>query len=64
MDLNRKLEVMAMAVASISRHADEDVAVRAAALDRVDAMVVAARAEMKAEVDARIAESLPPAAEA
>lgn len=59
MDLNRKLEVVSMAVTSISRHDDEDAAVRHAALNRVEALIKAEREAMGARVVERIAESFP-----
>jgi hypothetical protein len=58
MDIRRKLEIVEQSVASISRHDDEDMAVRSAALDRVDAFIAAERAKMKERVDERIAASI------
>jgi hypothetical protein len=67
MKLNRKLEIAETAITSISRHEDEDGAVRVAALDRVIAF---AEAEKKgiadgiaADIAAKLAPEAPPAAE-
>jgi hypothetical protein len=57
MNLQRKIEVATMAVTSISRHEDEDAAVRHAALDRLEALVKAEREAIDARVAERIAES-------
>lgn len=55
MDLNRKLEMHAQAVASIATHDDVDAAVRKAALakmrDQIDEAEAAIDARVKAEVD-------------
>ena len=65
MKLNRKLEIVEQAVKSISTHTDEDAAVRAAALDRVIAMVkeqkLVLEAEVKAGIDAALAPEQAPA---
>jgi hypothetical protein len=58
MDLKRKLELLADGVKSISRHDDEDAAVRHAALNLVDAIVKAEREGIDARVAARVAASL------
>ena len=58
MDLQRKIEYVASAVISISRHDDEDVAVRSAALDKVDEIIKAERARMAERVQDRIAEKV------
>lgn len=58
MDLNRKLEIADSVIRSISRHDDEDMAVRSAALDRVDALIAAERVAMQERVDERIASQL------
>lgn len=57
MDLKRKVEIVASAVASISRHDDEDVAVRSHALDKVEELIAAERKAMKDRVAARVAET-------
>lgn len=58
MKLNRKLEIVEQAVKSISSHTDEDAAVRAAALDRVSALVQTEKAALDAEVKASIETAL------
>lgn len=52
MDLKKKGQIAAQAIDSISRHDDEDAAVRHAVLDQVAAHIAA---EKKA-IDARVAE--------
>lgn len=59
MNLTRKIEVAAMAITSISRHDDEDAAVRHAALDRVEALLRAERDAIDARLRAHIADSFP-----
>lgn len=56
MDLARKTELAAQAINSISRHDDEDAAVRKALLDRVIDHVLAEKVAMDARVEARLAE--------
>jgi hypothetical protein len=60
MKLNRKLEIVAQAVSSITTHSDEDAAVRAAALDRVIAMATEQKKVLDAEVKAGIEAALAP----
>jgi hypothetical protein len=56
MDLSRKVQIAAEAVNSISRHDDEDMAVRTAMLDHVAAHIQAEREAMQARIDAHLAE--------
>ena len=58
MNLARKIEMAAAAITSISRHDDEDAAVRHAALAKVLELIEAERIAIDARVQARIAESL------
>lgn len=58
MKLNRKLEIVEQAVKSITSHTDEDAAVRAAALDRISALVQTEKAALEAEVKAGIEAAL------
>lgn len=58
MNLARKLEIAAMSVTSISRHDDEDAAVRHAALTKLEELIKAEREAMDARIAAHIAESL------
>jgi hypothetical protein len=58
MNLARKIEIAALAVTSISRHDDEDAAVRHAALARLEELIKAEHEAMDERVKARIAESL------
>lgn len=51
MKLKRKLEIVEKAVASISGHDDEDSTVVLAALDRCNAIVEAAKAEVAEKVE-------------
>lgn len=55
MDLQRKAQIAAQAIDSISRHDDEDAAVRKAVLDQVVAHVEAERSAIDARVAERIA---------
>lgn len=50
MDMKRKLEIAQRSIESISRHDDEDQAVRSAALDRLDAFVTSEREAMAKRV--------------
>lgn len=54
MDLKRKLEIVTIAVQSISQHSDEDAAVIRAALARVEDLVVAESSALQARVEADI----------
>lgn len=58
MDLKRKLELTESAITSISRHDDEDAAVRHAALDRVVQMIERERAGIDQRVKERTASML------
>lgn len=60
MKLNRKLEIVDQAIASIVQHVDEDAAVRAAALDRISESLVQHKAALEAEVKASIGAALDP----
>lgn len=60
MQLNRKLEIVGAAIASITSHTDEDAAVRAAALDRVIERATKDKAVLDAEVKAGIEAALAP----
>jgi hypothetical protein len=56
MDLAAKLTIARTAIDSISRHDDEDAAVREAQLDLVLAHVAAERAAMRDRIAARVRE--------
>lgn len=58
MDIRRKLEITAQAIASISRHDDEDSTVRLAALERVREQVEEAAAAIRAEVAQEVAQAV------
>lgn len=60
MKLGKKLEIVDVAIKSISRHTDEDAAVRSAALDRITAIVQAEKAALQTEVQAGIEAALAP----
>lgn len=55
MDLSRKVEIANQAVDSISRHDDEDAAVRLAMLDQVAEHIEAERAAIAQRVADRVA---------
>jgi hypothetical protein len=63
MKLNRKIEIAYQAITSISRHRDEDAALRMAALDRVIECAQDEKANVAASVSADIAAKLAPDAE-
>lgn len=54
MDFQRKVEIAKRSIESISLADDQDSAVRAAALDALDAFIIAERDAMKARLDAKI----------
>lgn len=54
MKVDRKLELAEKAIASISRHDDEDTMLRAAALDRLIAFIESERVAMRERVGERI----------
>lgn len=54
MKIDRKLELAEQAIASISRHDDEDTLLRSAALDRLVRFIGAEAEAMRARVAARI----------
>ena len=56
MDIKTKLAYVEQHIKGISRHDDEDAAVRAAALSRIVDLVEAERAEMQIRVAARVEE--------
>lgn len=58
MNLARKIEIAVLAVTSISRHDDEDAAVRHAALDKLLGLIQAEKELMDSRVQAHILESL------
>jgi hypothetical protein len=58
MNLARKIEMAAQTIRSISRHEDEDAAVRQAVLDQVEATIKDERAWITARIAERIAASL------
>lgn len=65
MDFKRKIALAQQSIALISTADDQDMAVRSAALDRLDAFILAEREGMKARVaakiEAHVAESEPAA---
>ena len=60
MDMNRKLALADSAIKSISQHDDEDVALRDAALDRIEVLVKNEREAMHKRVEDRIAATIAP----
>ena len=58
MDLGSKLKIVEKAILSVSEHRDEDSTIRAAALDRIDAIVQREREKISAENEQRVAEML------
>lgn len=60
MDIKRKIEIVGQAVRSIAHHHDEDLAVREAALDQIQALVEAERTAARGRVQARIAAAVGP----
>lgn len=56
MDLKKKAQIAAQAIDSISRHDDEDAAVRHAVLDHVAAHIAAEKAAIDARLAARVAQ--------
>ena len=58
MDLQAKIVIARRAVESISRHDDEEAAVRLATLDRVDEIIKAERAAIRERVRARLEQVL------
>ena len=58
MDIKRKIDLAEQHVRSISRHDDEDMAVRSAALAKVAQFIDAERKAMGERVQARIAVSV------
>lgn len=58
MDLRSKVGYARKAIESITRHDDEDVAVREAALQAVEVAIAEERAGMAARVAARVAEAV------
>lgn len=64
MKLNRKIEIAAQSITSISTHEDEDGAVRVAALDRVIELATGEKARIADSIAADIAAKLAPEGEA
>ena len=62
MNLQRKIEIAATAIFSISQHDDEDSAVRQAALDLVEKVIAAERAAINTRVAASVAQATASAA--
>lgn len=60
MNLTRKIEIIERSITSLTRHDDEDAAVRHAALDHVIRIIEAERSAIEERVKARIAETLKP----
>lgn len=58
MDIRRKLEITAQAIASISAHDDEDSTVRLAALERVKQQAEDAAALIRAAVAQEVAQAV------
>lgn len=58
MDIARKLELAEQHIRSISQHDDADMAIRAAALDRLVQRIDAERASMAERVQRRIEDAL------
>lgn len=54
MQLSNKIEYAKQALSSITRHADEDAAVRLAALARVETFIAEEKARIQADIDAQI----------
>lgn len=54
MNINRKIELAEQALRSLTTHDDVDVAVRHAALDRINAFIQTEREGMNARVQAKI----------
>ena len=58
MNLQRKIEIAAQAVASVADHDDVDAQVRLAALDRIEEHIRAQRAAINSRVQASIVSEL------
>jgi hypothetical protein len=58
MKLNRKIQIVEQALRSLTTHDDADVAVRHAALERIEAFIKAERAAMDARVKAKIVDAV------
>lgn len=58
MNFQRKIELVQQGIRGISQADDEDTLMRAAALDRIDAFVIAEREAMSARVTAKITETM------
>lgn len=54
MDIKRKIEIVEQSIRSLTTHDDMDVAVRSAALDRIDALIAAERKAMHSRVEKKI----------
>lgn len=61
MNLQRKIEIARLSIASIARHDDEELAVRIAALDQVAAIIADEKAQAQQRVADRVAAMAAPA---
>lgn len=61
MNLQRKIEITRLSIASIARHDDEELAVRIAALDQVAAIIADEKAQAQQRVADRVAAMAAPA---